>query len=833
MWTGFPLAGTDADDIYHDKIQPFLKGHCQRCHNAERAEGDLRLDNLAADFVNRPAADHWIEVLDRIHLGEMPPEGEPKPTAEQLSEVTDWITRQLADVRHRKESSGGRVLLRRLTRLEYANSVRDLLHVEFIKGEGPIDRLPPDGSIRGFDRNSNALLVDPSLMNSYFEVASQIADRAIRFRPPLVPQRTVRFEYRDIVDSAMKYQIDERSAYLDGDTLVVMQGAARSFAKLRHPFNDMEVPVTGRYRVRIQAAADRGESDDPVYMRVQQGADDNIAQFRVDARPGSPEVYSFETVRDALLQGEYQVAIVHGTEFSTYVGSRGQQARDADERLQRGEIEAATTDKARLRAQGEDFAGAMKLDVLDLSKLPKLRLDWIEVTGPLQGDYPPQSMTSFFPQGWSTDKQYIEMVTSAFARFLPRAYRRPVTRSELDEVVQLVQRELYQDVPFETAVKTGIIATLCSPKFLYLYEPGLPNLQTRRLNDFELASRLSYFLWSSKPDDSLLRRAIEKKLSDKKVLLAEVDRLLADDRMAGFLEGFVRQWLKIDEFDRFPPDEAIFPDYYQTHLVGLSDDLLMQPVAMVREILTKDESLLSLLDSDWSMLNERLAAFYGIEDVQGEAMRRVTLPRENDSASIRGGLLGMAGIHRWGSDGSRTKPVDRGKYILDVLFNDPPPPPPPNAGEIEPNIRGEKLTVSERLALHREQATCNNCHRRIDPYGLALENFNVIGQWRTHADGEKPLSRWGDDRPEIVIGGRLPSGEEYDSFESFKRLLVEQDERFLRGLTEKLLMYALARTIEPADRPVIEQAVNDCRENGYTLRSIIKTIVASEPFAQK
>lgn len=828
-----------ADDRFAKLVRPFFRQHCQRCHDEELAEGDLRLDQLQPDFVARPAADHWVEVLDRINLGEMPPEGEPRPDDQVLTSVSDWIALQLKQARRSSESTDGRVLLRRLTRQEYANTIRDLLDVEFVAGQGPIDLLPPDGAIQGFDRNSKALLVDPSLLNAYLEVAQVVADRAIRFRPPIVPQRTVRFEFQDTVGSAMSYQLDGRSEYLDGSTLVVMQGNARAYAKLRHPYSRNQVPITGRYRVRIQAAADPGERGDPVYMRVRQGPSDSIAQFRVDAPPGKPQVYEFVTTRDQLFQGEYQVGIVNGTEFSRYVPSNGKLQRDADQMLRDGEIAEATRTKARLRAQGNHTTGAYRSNVLDVSGLPKLYLDWIEVTGPLQGEYPPNSMQIVFFEGWQPDQLSVDYADRIFARLLPRIYRRPVTAAEVNEITRLVKQELGRGTEFPTAIKTGLVAALCSPKFLFLVEPATPGNRARRLNDFELASRLSYFLWSSKPDDELFRAAASGHLSDPKSLAAQVDRMLADPRIEGFLQGFVRQWLKIDEFHRFPPDEQIFPQYYATEFAGLESDLTEQPLAMLRELIARDGSLIDLLDSDWTMVNERLARYYGIDGVEGEAFRRVTLPAnartgpEPPPAAIRGGLLGMAGVALWGSDGNRTKPVERGKYILDVLFNDPPPPPPPNAGEIEPNIRGEKLTVAERLALHRQQVTCKHCHRRIDPYGLALENFNVIGQWREQIDGEKKIEHWGDDRPAIEIDGTLPSGRRYQSFIEFKQALVAQDQRFMQGLTEKLLAFALARSIEPSDRPVIDAAVATAGREGNTLRSLVQQIVGSVPFREK
>jgi len=829
---GFAQDGGDSNVEFAEQIRPFFSKHCLRCHNKDKAEGELRIDKLTGGFENRPEADDWVEILDRINLGEMPPQDELQPTAAELLQVTDWIAKRMQSAQRRRDSSGGRVVLRRLTRLEYANTIRDLLGVRFVDGEGPRDLLPPDGSIRGFDRNSMALLVDPSLLNAYLEVAQRVADQAIRFRPPLVPQKSIRFDYKDIVGSAMEYQIEDRGAYLNGDTLVVMQGGARSYAKLRHPFNDKEVPITGRYRVRIQAAAEPGADGKPVFMRIKQGATANLAQFRVDARPEAPHVYEFEAVRDALLQGEYEVSLADGTDFTTYHQGRGKQQRAADELLKSGEIEKATRMKARLRAQGDHVNAVFRPEALSFDGIPKLHLDWIEVTGPLQEAFPPASMQIVFPDGWDSDKLTSAYAKTIFAQLLPRAYRRSVTSAEVEEVVDLVHEELKNGSDYAAAIRIGLVAMLCSPKFLFLYEPVASDDAPRELTSFELATRLSYFLWSSLPDETLLAAAANKKLETSEQLSQQVHRLLSDDRVEGFMTGFVRQWLRIDEFNRFPPDEAIFPEYHVTEMVGIDDDLLEQPLAMVRELVRQDESLDALLDSDWTMLNGRLARLIGVDGIVGEEFRRVPLP-ESSPATDRGGLLGMPGVHRCPSDGSRTKPVERGKYILDVLFNDPPPPPPPNAGEVEPNVRGEKLTVAERLALHREQPTCRNCHRRIDPYGLALENFNVIGQWRIQVDGEKPIAHWGKDRPAIRVGGTFPSGQTYSSYTEFRHHMAQQKLRFLKGLTEKLLMYALARTVEPGDHQLVEQIVQRTQQEGNTFRALIRNIVLCDAFREK
>ena len=821
---------------FDEQIKPFLSAHCVACHGPDKAEQDLRLDTLAADFVHRPAADEWVEVLNRLNLGEMPPADEPRPDADALAKVTDWITNELQLVQRAAQSTGGRVLLRRLSRREYANTVRDLLRVEFVEGEGPIDRLPPDGSIAGFDTVSRALLLDPSLMDAYLAVARDVADRAVLFRPPLVPTKTMRFDFKETTNSAMAYILHGREAFLEDGKLVIMAGGARTYSKLRHPFSNSEIPVTGKYRVRVRAAADPGDRGEAVYMDVTFGSVGRLARFRVDAAVDSSQVFEFERTFDAAVPGEFQVMLVDWTEFGNHQQEWLHEHREMQRLFDDGKLLESTRMRARMRAEGSYDVytrGAFHPRVTDLAPLPKLHLDWIEVTGPLQPEYPPESMGTVFHDGWESERLTLDYAREIFIRLLPRAFRRPVSDSEVAALVALVSKELAQGASYEEALKTGLVAMLCTPDFLYLFEPEQAT-GTRLLNDYELAARLSYFLWSSQPDDELNALAAQSALRDPVALSAQVERMLRDPRSEGFVQGFARQWLKIDEFDRFPPDEQIFPDYYATDMAGLASDMEEQPLAFFREVLHHDAPVTSFLQSDWTMLNERLAKFCGIDGVAGDEIRKVELSAGAEPAqSVRGGLLGMAGVHKWGSDGNRTKPVERGKYVLDVLFNDPPPPPPPNAGEVEPNLRGERLTVRERLARHREQTSCNNCHRWIDPYGLALENFNAIGQWRDRLDGEKPLTHWGEDRPPIDAGGTLPNGREFGTFLEFQAVIGEQEDRFLRGLAEKMLVYALGRTIEPSDRATVDRLVADAKRDGWRLRRLVSGIVLTEQFRQK
>ena len=893
----------------------FFTKYCINCHGPEESEGDLRLDTLPADFAKRQPAAKWVEVLDRLNLGEMPPEDETRPEPEELAKITDWITAELANIQSQANSTGGRVVLRRLTRTEYANTVRDLFGISFFEGEGPQEMLPPDGSIKGFNKLSKALLLDPSLMEKYLIVAEYVVEKAVATRPPKAPSRTMRFDFENTPGTPMSYIVEKRQAELKDDGIILYQGGARTFGELRHPYNDKQTPIDGEYIVRVRAGADQGENGEPVYMDVSKGANGLLGRVRVDAPLDRPKVYEVKAVLSAALGGELQAYIVDGTRFTdpNFVGML--LGRTADEEFQAGNKKLASQLRARARAEGvyavNYHRGQFTKAVLDLGKLPKLFLDYIELEGPLGGRWPPPSREriyaalgdahpdlgeEFEPADPSDAKASARKI---IARFLPRAFRRPVSDAEIDAVVAVIEEELRNEKTFEEALKTGLIAMLCSPDFLYLFEgedvPGdkqlalgevrdfkdksgrivrgriiafdnnkivferaldkqrfrlSPSVFTeadqryiaslppnaaaqpsgqRHLTDMELATRLSYFLWSSMPDDELLRLAGSKRLRGTDVLSAQVNRMLNDPRADALVEDFAAQWLKISEFDRFQPDERIFREYYANQFTGIGDDMRREPLAFFREILRKDLSVLSFLDSDWTMANERLAAWYGIEGVKGKDFQRVVFPAD----SPRGGLLTMAGVAKWGSDGNRTKPVERGKYILDVIFNDPPSPPPPNAGEVEPNLAGQKLTVRERLEKHRHVASCRNCHRRIDPYGLALENFNVIGQWRDKLDGEKPIEHWGDNRPDIDCSGTFPNGTSYTSFAEFKRAMVSQSDRFERALAEKLLMYALGRTLEASDRTTIVKLVEQMQANGHTLRSLIQGIVRTDVFSSK
>jgi len=1033
-----------ADRATFDKqVTPFLQQHCIKCHGPEKQKGDVRLDNLPPDFVNNPAAGVWAEVRNKLNLGEMPPKDEARPDSAALAAVTRWVAAEQRAVQRLAVSTGGRVLLRRLSRAEYANTVRDLLDVDFVPGEGPEDLLPPDGRLEGFDKVSKALLLDPSLMDQYFRVAEVVASRAVQTRPPLVPSRVARYEFEDTQTyGTLRYIAEGRGTAFNEIGMILLDAAARTFGKLRHPHSDTQIPVRGEYLVRVRAGADPGARGDPVFMEITRGPE-RIGKARVDAPLDAPQIYEFRVTCDPKVNGEFQVMFLNGTRmddnngdsihFNSHIMRLGREQQFAQAELL----------KARGRAEGlyaEFQRGRPNVRTFDLTPLPRLLLDYIEVEGPLQGPWPPKSLSTVFAEGREPEKLGPDYARRIFERLLPRAFRRPVTADEVNVIVGLVADQLKRGESFEDAVKAGLVATLCSPSFLYLFEPAGNGPQTtdrrpqtglksavsglRSLSDYELAARLSYFLWSTLPDEELAAAARAGRLRDASALNAQVQRMLAHPKAEAFVNGFGGQWLKVHEFDSFQPDQQIYPAYYDNDFAGVGELMNREPLEFFREVLRRNESALAFLNADWAMLNEKLAAFYGIAGVKGADFQRVKLPsraewlaqlrreagpqpalgpwhqigpfegenfdlayatefppergvdlaakypgrnnttlawlkradmedgrpwfpfghsrsafylhrvinspaaREltlsfgvNDSLKVwlngapvltaqlrprvtpddqvvrvalragenhlllkvvnnfgsggfyfragiipasvlaalttpesawtpeqtravdayyldtvpgarRGGLVAMAGFHKWGSDGNRTKPVHRGKYVLEVLFNDPPAPPPPNAGEVQANPRGQNRSIRERLAGHRERESCRNCHAGLDPYGLALENFNAIGQWRTRQDGEKPVEQWFNPPP-IEPDGALPNGRSFANFLEYKAALASQSDRFLKGLAEKMFVYALGRTVEPTDAATIDQLVETTKSGGHSLRTLVTAIVRTEAFQTK
>ena len=441
--------------------------------------------------------------------------------------------------------------------------------------------------------------------------------------------------------------------------------------------------------------------------------------------------------------------------------------------------------------------------------------------GPLPKEWPPASHVVLgLDDKTPADEAGLRMI---FSRLLPRAYRRIVETEEVDRLVNIAAKAMSDEkLDFKAALGLGLQTMLVSPGFVFLQEPRASGESAARpLNDHELACRLSYFLWSSLPDDELFAIAAKGNLRDTATLRAQVTRMLADPKSRSFVENFAGQWLDVELFGSVEPAKE-----YKDYDAKLKSSEREEPLAFFQQVLIENLPVTNFLDSQFIVVNERLARHYGIDGVTGDAFQKVALRPEQH----RGGVLGMAGLMTLLSDGTRTLPVRRGAWVLEKLLNDPPPPPPPNAGEIQPNTTGARLTVRERLAKHRSEPNCASCHVKLDSYGLALENYDAIGRWREQQNGEG-IS--GPKAPKIDPSGALKSGREFSDLVGYKAALLAEKEKFIRAFSEKLLTYALGRPVGYVDNATLEQITTTAVKSDHRLQDLIQAVVSSEPFLTK
>jgi hypothetical protein len=767
------------------QVSAFLEAHCLECHGAEKPKKGFRVDTLGGDFAHEANRRQWLAALKRIKSGEMPPKSKPRPLDDEIKLVGDWVTRQ-EEAAAPARAAQGRVVLRRLNRVEYENTIKDLLGIVVeLK-----DLLPPDSSADGFDNVGEALHLSSFQMERYLEAADKALNLAIVNAPqPPLFKKQLRCQDTHTVKLAT-----EKVYRTNGEALVLFSSS---------PWNAITVsqfypPDRGNYRFRISASAFQSD-DKPVTYRIEAGpmlmGTKNHLIGYFDAPPGEPTVVEF-------------------TDF----------------------VEARST----IRIQPFGIANAQTVDKIGADKYegPGLEVQWIEIEGPLHDAWPPESHRRIFgdlPQDKQPKQQHLLHVVSSdpsadarqiLLNFTRRAYRRRVTEDDVKPLVAVVERKMADGYSFEEAIRVGLKGALVSPEFLFLREkPG-------QLDDFALASRLSYFLWSTMPDEELLALAEQGKLRDAKALREQVERMLASPKSAQFTENFVDQWLGLREIDFTEPDRLLYPEY---------DDMLR--AAMVeethrffREVLEQDLSLTNFVASDFTFLNERLAKHYNIPDVKGHNLRKVKLPPD----CHRGGVMTMASVLKVTANGTSTSPVVRGAWVLSRILGTPPEPPPGDVPAIEPDIRGA-TTIREQLAKHRAIESCSSCHVKIDPPGFALESFDVIGLWRENyrslGRGE-PVTINGQrmhyaKSPAVDPSDILPDGRKFANIDELKQLLLQEKDQLARALTMKLVTYATGRGPQPSDQAEIEAIVARIRDKDYGLKTLVHQIVMSRLFLEK
>ena len=763
------------------EVRAFLNQHCLECHGAEKPKGKFRVDSLALDFSDQASRDRWLGVLKRIQAGEMPPKGRPRPPADDSAALTSWISARADAAERARRATEGRVVLRRLNRAEYTNTVRDLLGIDLDLRE----KLALDGSMDGFDNVGSALHLSSFALERYLEAADAALNVAIADRPAPAKTKT-RYCLKN--QHAVKIYGNEFYRVLDDDTVVMFVSTHDTTVWL----SQFYPRDRGNYRFRISASGFQS-SGKPVTFAVNSSTVGLVGYFDVPA--DKPTVIEF-------------VSRVKAHEGSIEIAPYGL-----------GKEVTQTPGKA-ARYKGAGLA-----------------VHWVEVEGPLYDTWPPASHRQIFGDRQQVplkNSDRLEVVSknpkadaeSIIRDFARRAFRRPVTEDELKPFLALVRARLEEKDSFEQAVRVGLTAVLSSPRFLFLQEkPG-------KLDDFALASRLSYFLWSTMPDEELLKLAAQKKLSDPETLRRQADRLLNDPKAAAFATNFCGQWLSLREIDFTEPHYGRYPEWDQM----LKVSMVRETELFFTEILKNDLSLTNFIASDFSMLNGRLAKHYGVPGVEGLwEFHKVTLPAD----SHRGGVLTMGSVLKVTADGTNTSPVKRGSWVLERILGTPPPRPPADVPPLEPDIRGAK-TLREQLAKHRNNAKCASCHATIDPPGFALESFDVIGGWREYYR----LSNWVAGAkavpgkiylqgPNVDATGETADGQTFQNIDEFKQLLLKDKDQVARALCERLVTYATGGAPEPADKPEIDAIVARVRAKNDGLRTLVHEIIQSKMFQNK
>ena len=824
-----PVVFKADEATFQSRVTPFLKAHCGRCHGPQKKEGNLRIDqHLTTAFLDPAVKEKWGEVVNVLNSHEMPPEKEPQPKPEEVAGVVDWITAQMA--RAELIRRDGVIVLRRLNREEYRNTIRDLIGVEFDTSGFPQD--PPAG---GFDNNGKALTMSPLQTELYLDAARKVLDRALveGDRPPSIKWR---FEPESGDSDSNRVRYDGNNAIVNGGRNPVKDG----FKILHHESwdkhlnaRDFKVKHEGEYVIRIRAAGQVPSRADVVASADKALTD--RADKQTKENPKGERYHREQRERD-LAHFQNDRMYDYGSVRLKVIQTLGGQPRTVAEFDVPATLDKPGVYEFRTRFTTEsagitlEYAYAIPrvlenfwFQSHDEFARPEAFVDWFELEGPLTESWPPAShqrlLTETAPKPAAERTQAREVLT----QFMRRAYRRPVSAAEVEDKLKLFDRVRGDSPSFLQAIKTPLVAVMVSPHFLYLAEPSASPAQ--KLTAHELAARLSYFLWSSMPDDALFRLADSGQLRDPKILSQQVSRLIADPKSEAFVRNFAGQWLSLREVGANPPAQDLFPQYDRHLEVSIVDESR----AFFAEILRHDLSAMNFASSDFVTINERLARFYGIPNVRGDQFRRVAVPE----GVHRGGIVTQASMLIVTSNGTRTSPVKRGTWVLKNVLGIDPGLPVANAGDIAPKVPGiDKATVRKRLEIHRELPQCARCHNKIDPLGFALENFNATGEWREQ-EGFGYKGRIDRNDPKIDASSKLPDGTAISGIDDLRAELLKKDELFLNCLSGKLFTYALGRELGVADQPLVKAAVEHSKKNGTTLKSIIQFIATSEAFGMK
>ncbi len=782
-----------------EPFEAFLEKHCVRCHGPQKEEGDIRIDRLSRDFKAGLDSHHWAEAIDKVNSGEMPPKTEPQPTQDELSAFVTNLDARLKEGRAARMAARPAVSHYRLSRKEYQNTVYDLLGVRYDPAKP--GELNEDTLWHGFERIGSQLSLSPSHVDRYYRAADIVLDRA--FPATSAEARKVNKTAAELRYGGGKSQQEALDRFGIKRPLRYLLFPGRvQHALSSNWFGKTGPEHSGLYRMRLQASGIRPPGGQPAHLSIGKETSeetvDGLIEFDITAAEDSPQVYEFEVFLE-------MPASLHFCVVATDVVDRRAGAAFRNALAGRSYIFTHSSETSLLNPNAPQMFDGEGNGIFST-----VLLDWIEWEGPLVTEEEKSRRNDVLPPDDATP----EVVAEHLQRFAQRAWRRPVQQDELQDYLQSYRAEREAGEKAVDAYRIAMQGVLTSRNFIYLVE-GEPDAR-ERLNDSELASRLSYFLWSSMPDDALFTAARNGNLNGDG-LTKEVDRILTDSRTNRFIDDFSRQWLQLHRVGMFPPDKKLYPTYDD----WLETSMREEPVEYFREMLTKNLPIEHFLDSDWTMANARLCDFYGLPEAETGGFQRVALKPDDH----RGGLLTMGAVLGLTSDGTRHRPVHRGVWLSEAIFNRTPPPPPANVDPIEPiPPQGNKITIRQRIEAHAKNTSCAACHRNIDPLGLAFDQYDAIGQWRTR---EHVPTGVGED-PLVDASGVMPDGRAFTDSDQFKRLLLEDRDKVAQAFIEHLCTYALRRVLTVDDRGDINMIEEEAKKNDYRVKDIVRAVALSE-----
>ena len=782
-------------------VKPFVAENCYACHGNEKQREGLNLESFQTAASLLDDRDRWDHVVEKLRAREMPPADEPQPPEEQRQAVATWLARELERIDRVTPPDPGRVTARRLNRAEYNNTIRDLLAVDV----RPADDFPQDDAGYGFDNIADVLSLSPVLMEKYVVAADRVARLAL-FGPP-------RYE-----PTLTRLRSEGRR---NGDARAVPETYDVTGYSLPNAFHAVHrVPVDGEYLVRVVLGGVRPAGSEPITVtlwidgrevRSIEHDPERSARFSLDRQEFGGQAIEW---RVPLTAGDHRIAAVIPRIFeglpARYDGPNPS-TRPVPVREFTPPPDATPERIAVLQKRFDETTA-------ELEKLPLdgARVSYVEIGGPYTHATGPSraSLAKIYTCGHLDGRHQPACASRIITDLASRAFRRPVSAREIPKVLDLMRRAAAEEGSLEEGLAVGIQALLVSPDFLFRFERDRPvRGPIQWLTPHELAARLSYFLWSSMPDEELRRVADAGTLGRPEVLTAQVRRMLRDPKVSALAEQFGGQWLQFRALESITRDRERFPDFEDY----LKDSMRRETELFLAHVIREDRSILDFIDGKYTFVNERLARHYGIAGVSGPEFRRVDLV-----GTPRGGVLTHGSVLTVSSYATRTSPVLRGKWILENLLDAPPPEPPPDVPNLDETAIGTSASMREQLQAHRKNPTCASCHRRMDPLGFGLENFDAVGAWRT-MDGKFPVD----------ASGALPDGREFTGPGELLAILREDRDAFARCLTTKLLTYGLGRGVERHDRRALKQITSRLPADDYRFSGLVLEIVKSLPFMSR